>query len=459
MKRRLSFTFAVLWVTALTVCGIFVILFSEKQSTVSEKENRYLAGFPEVSAESLATGEFSEGFEEFLSDNFIGRDEIIDASENMLACFNTLSEEAALESEIAYMDEAVTSAGGEALTEATEMTETEETETEEEDAYEAREPADEEELLTETDEPEENIDQDADVYNDPKYAYLWYDKKSGGRYIEYTYKKSDIATYAETLKIMQSYLPEDGNINFIQVPLASMGNLWRNNQGTYSGWGSSVESALEECLEGTERIYVYSAYKLLAPYVCAKTRMFYITDHHWTAEAAYIAASAMLERQGMPVIPYDTYTYRTFKSTDKKNGEQDRFNVPSPLYPCKSYVVNYGKQTEIELMNYSTNSYRIYMNGTKLPWRRIVTQAGTGRKALVICDSFGNDFTPYLLAYYDEVHMCDFRSDSYDKKAAGGSIGENIQRYGIDDVYIVTSTANGLRKQNSLKYLRKFLVG
>ena len=55
--------------------------------------------------------------------------------------------------------------------------------------------------------------------------------------------------------------------------------------------------------------------------------------------------------------------------------------------------------------------------------------------------------------------MCDFRVNYYDKAAAGGSIGENIAYHGIDDVYIITSTANGLRKDNSLKYLPMYLAG
>ena len=37
-------------------------------------------------------------------------------------------------------------------------------------------------------------------------------------------------------------------------------------------------------------------------------------------------------------------------------------------------------------------------------------------------------------------------------------MGDLMRYFGIDDVYIVTSTANGLRKNNSLIYLRKYLV-
>ena len=129
-----------------------------------------------------------------------------------------------------------------------------------------------------------------------------------------------------------------------------------------------------------------------------------------------------------------------------------------PLLPVNSLVMSDTDQfTEISLMNYNSTTYRSFMNNTRLPWRKIITGANTGRRALVLCDSFGNAFTPYLLPYYEEVHMADFRKGSYSKSAVGGSIGQMIQKYGIDDVYIVTSTANGLRKDNSIVYLREYL--
>ena len=265
-------------------------------------------------------------------------------------------------------------------------------------------------------------------------------------------------TYAETLRLLKSCLPADGVIDFVQVPLAQQANRWRDQQDIYSGWGSSMELMLTQSLGGAANINVYSAWNLLAPYVCGETPMFYFTDHHWSAEAAYIVASAMLEDQGLPVIPYDEYSYKSITSSavDEK-GRRDMFNVLYPLTPVHSYVVSGGKEHEIGLMAYDVATYTSFMNGSREPWRRITTQAGTGRRALVICDSFGNAFTPYLLAYYDEVHMCDFRYGYYDHTAAGGYIKDNIARYGIDDVYIIISSANDLRKDNSIKYLRRYL--
>ena len=308
-------------------------------------------------------------------------------------------------------------------------------------------------------EPSEKIVvQPGEIMITDKNSYLWYEHTDGTVTKQYTYDLKDIQTYAETLKIMQSYLPADGNIFFTQVPLASMAQRWRTQQDSYSGWGSSVEIMLEDCLEGTERIHVFSTYDILEPYVCGDTPMFYVTDHHWTAEGAYKVLTEMLKKQGLPIIPYEEYTYKAIRSEKAVDGEWDTFNVLYPLTPTHSYLVtNRDNIDEIDLMNYDSTTYRAFMNNTRYPWRKIVTGVNTGRKALVICDSFGNAFTPYLLAYYDEVHMVDFRSDGYSKSQAGGSIGEMMLHHKIDDVYIVTSTANGLRKDNSIVYLRRHL--
>ena len=199
---------------------------------------------------------------------------------------------------------------------------------------------------------------------------------------------------------------------------------------------------------------------ILEPHIAAGEKMFYQTDHHWTAEGAYIVASEMMKAQGLPVVPYEEYDYKAIRSKARtKKGVRDTFNALYPLLPARSLIVtNRTNETELPLMNYSVPTYRTFMNNTRKPWRRIITGFNTGRRALVICDSFGNAFAPYLLPYYDEVHMADFRKGDFDKKLAGGSMGELMQYFGIDDVYIVTSTANGLRKNNSLIYLRKYLV-
>ena len=420
----------------LGLTGVFMLLFMQKESTASETENRMLQGLPSLTVKNLASGQFADEFDNYLSDNALGRDSAISAANGILSAFSTISGDEAFEKKNQEMEQRLEAEGG--IQNAVAEVEEEE--------------GDEGEISTGL------VLSAGEMPIDSRKSYMWYVKTDGTLSVKYEYLKTNVDTYAQTLLMLKDCLPADGVINFVEGPLASQANRWRDQQDVYSGWGSSLELMLQQSLGGARNINVYSAWNLLAPYVCGETPMFYFTDHHWSAEAAYIIASAMLEDQGLPVIPYDEYRYKAITSSAiDEEGRRDIFNVLYPLTPVHSYVVKRGVDHEISLMAYDVATYTSFMNGSREPWRKITTGAGTGRKALVVCDSFGNAFTPYLLAYYDEVHMCDFRYGYYDHNEAGGYIKDNIAKYGIDDVYIVISTANDLRKDNSIKYFRQYL--
>jgi len=477
MKNKQAFTVAVLWIFALSVAGIFLAFTSEKESRISDAENRMLQGFPELSVKTIFNDEFTTQFEAFLADSFFERDSVIGFTNGILDSFNMLSKDEKIRIQAEEMEKELQDVGrfseeesgeeeGETGDSVIEKPVTDEPEA----ADTAPVVTDEPIVLDNSDPVSENEDDEEESENiaiapgeiliTDNTSYLWHENVDGTITTQYTYKRSDIATYANTLKLMQTYLPEDGNILFTQVPLASIAQRWRQQQNKYCGWGSSVEIMLEDCLEGTERIHVFSTYDILEPYVCGDVPMFYVTDHHWSAEGAYKVAVEMFKKLNLPIIPYEEYNYKAIRSKAVVDGERDIFNVLYPLTPTHSYIVTKkDKLQEIDLMNYDAATYRAYMNNTRYPWRKIVTGTNTGRRCLVICDSFGNAFTPYLFAYYDEVHMVDFRKDGYSKREAGGSIGYMMKYHEIDDVYIITSTANGLRKDNSIKYLRAHLKG
>ena len=501
MKHKLSFVASLWWVILCAIAGIFLLALTNPKERVSYTENRVLAGFPELSVKTVSTGEFMAGFEDFLSDGFFERDRVVEATEALMDRFSLLSEDEKLAVEAREMEKRLayesTLPARQAAEEAapaeeappaqadlaeTALSQDMQQAAPDPDAGDAAaapvpqapeaddapgqsavpeaDAGDDGAASDEEDEPEENITLKAgDVPLNATYSYLWLERANGDKDVIYKYENSKIKTYAETLKLMQTYLPDDGVICFTQVPLASIANRWRRSPRYYTSWGSSVETVLEKCLEGTERIYVFNTFAILEPYVDGPTRMFYVTDHHWSVEGAYMVYCEMMKRQNLPVITYEEYSFKAIKG-NVHNGNRDTFQCLIPPLPVHSYVVRKIKDmTEISLMNYKSPTYLCLMNNTRLPWRRIITQAHTGRKCLVICDSFGNAFTPFLLAYYDEVHMCDFRYSRYDKHETGGSIGYLLKYYGIDDVYIVTSTANGLRKDNSIKFLRQYLVG
>ena len=434
MKHRPGFILSVLFMVFLGLTGVFMLLFTQKDSTASEAENRMLQGFPSADPVNVGSGRFAAEFDDFLSDNLVGRDTAVRITDGILSAFSTISGDEAFEKKTQEMEQRLDAEGGDDAS-----------------AVSSQEDGDIELSAG-------RVLNTGEVPIDSNKSYMWYVRTDGTLSLKYEYLKKNVDTYAETLRLLKTALPEDGIINFVEVPLASQANRWRDQQDVYSGWGSSLELMLQQSLAGAKNINIYSAWNLLSPYVCGETPMFYFTDHHWSAEAACIVCSAMLEDQGLPVIPYDEYSYKSITSSAiDENGRRDVFNVLYPLNPVRSYVVKRGVEHEISLMAYDVATYTCFMNGSREPWRRIVTSSDNGRKALVICDSFGNAFTPYLLAYYSEVHMCDFRYGYYNRDDAGGYIKDNIAKYGIDDVYIVISTANDLRKENSIKYLRQYL--
>lgn len=434
MKKKLSFTVAVWWVVLMAVLGIFLIAATDKQARESEAENRMLRGFPDMTLKSVTDASFMDGFENYLSDAFFGRAKIKNLTSRLTGAFSWMSEDERMDKAAADMEKKLAAEG------AAEGETPKAVEDEPEAEAETVAVPEGEELIT------------------ANKSYLWLKNVNGENKVVYEYPLKNVQTYAETLRMMLSYLPSDGGIYFTQAPLASIAHRWTSQTDIYCGWGSSMETMLENNLS-SDRIHVFNTLKILEKPLSEGKYLFYRTDHHWTAEGAYLVAKEMLLSQGIPVAPYDEFEYKYIKSEVSEEGEQDTFEVLYPLLPTRSLIMtNRVNGEELSLMNYKSVTYRAFMNNSREPWRRIVTGVNAGRKALVICDSYGNAFTPYLLPYYDEVHMVDFRKDYFDKSLAGGSIGELMQYYGIDDVYIIISTSNDLRKDNSLIYLRSYLV-
>ena len=129
-----------------------------------------------------------------------------------------------------------------------------------------------------------------------------------------------------------------------------------------------------------------------------------------------------------------------------------------PLLPAHGNVMRSGTEGEdAPIIVYNNESYTAYLAGGNHMWTKYTTGFDTGRKALVIGDSFTTAFIPYLMPYYDEVHRADPRY--YNSALNGGTVSELIAQYGIDDVYIILSYDNGIDSDMSSKTLEYLLYG
>jgi len=454
------------WILILAALGVFMLLFAPREERISDADNRMLAGAPEFGADEVISGEFMSGVDSWLSDGFFVRDKVVSFTKTLLA--KTALErydvdvEAQLEKEAADADrklieeeeneipadepEKETASEYEPLPEAEVIVSAEETSTEKENETEAESEA--EPLIVD------------------KKTHLWLETRDGERESVYTFSNENISTVAKMLNAYRDALGEDGTVHYMQIPFSQTAHRWINSTGYYVGWGSNVEDALQKKVK--DGVYIHNVPEILSEPIANDEYMYFRLDHHWTPEAASTVVSAIMDSQGYPTVDYDDYTYKVYKNfygshydasdMDRMHRLADTLEIMYPKLPETHYLVTkLTRMKKTEMMGFDRKSYTAYMKGTQGPWRVIETGYSTGRCALVIADSFGTTFTPYLMPYYDTIVMTDLRPDYYDKSEAGASVRKYMQQYGVDDVYMCLSTTSGVNKQYSLNYMMRYL--
>ena len=442
MKHRFSFTAVCWWVFLLAALGIFLLVCAPKEERISERENRTMAGAPKLTAETLVSGDFTQGVEDWLSDGFFARNKVVSFTETLLAMtsFEETKEvdvEARLEEEMP--------------------------EPETEDETEEEEPAAKtSEIIPEI--PMEKTEEEAQYPSEP--LTLWLDKTDGTREVIYKYSDKNVATVSNMLNAYRDALGEDGTVHYMQIPFSATAYRWTANTKTYCGWGCNVEDAIRT--QTKDGVYVHNVPEMMEEELRVGEYLYYRLDHHWTPRGACLVVGKIMESQGYPAIAYDEYRYSVYKNfygsqydasqPEKMRKMVDTLDRMYPLLPAKHYLVSkLTTMKESALINYTRTSYTAYMNGTQGPWRYIDTGYSTGRTALVICDSFGTTFAPYLMPYYDGILMTDLRPDYYNEAKAGATVREYIEQYCVDDIYMVMSTVSGPNRQYSQKYILQYL--
>lgn len=172
--------------------------------------------------------------------------------------------------------------------------------------------------------------------------------------------------------------------------------------------------------------------------------VYFRTDHHWTATGAYYAYAAYALSRGMQPVPLERYeTERVtgflgslYQAT--LNGRLAKRPDTIVLYKPfvkHEYVVYYQGPLKMDLldMNHAArnNKYRIFLSGDR-PWAHIATESDAGRRLLVVKDSYGNAFVPFLLPHYKDIYVIDPRQ--FDKRLL-----DFIAERHIDEVLFVNN--------------------
>lgn len=176
-----------------------------------------------------------------------------------------------------------------------------------------------------------------------------------------------------------------------------------------------------------------------------KEYIYFRTDHHWTQLGAYYAYWRFCVAAGLEsndLSQYKTKTFRGFKGSFYKDTKQDKslktdtVKVYMPIgdkisMKYRQATGGYIKSPVIaDATNYGSDlKYVAFMDGDNA-FSVINNKGVEGNKSiLVVKESFGNAFVPFLADHYRNVYVVDYR---YWK----GSLSKFVEEKKIDDVLI-----------------------
>ncbi len=177
--------------------------------------------------------------------------------------------------------------------------------------------------------------------------------------------------------------------------------------------------------------------------------LFFRTDHHWTALGAYYAYEDFAKSAGYTPTPLSSYKeieigkfWGTLYSSTRNSTLKENPDVVTAYKPAGTYkVTNYnekGRSLGAGFLVYEkarniSDKYVAFLLGD-YPYIAIINNGTPKRdkKLLVLKESFGNAFVPFLAPDYKEVHVGDIRNFPY-------GLSSFVTAHGIDEILIINN--------------------
>lgn len=191
--------------------------------------------------------------------------------------------------------------------------------------------------------------------------------------------------------------------------------------------------------------------------------LFFKSDHHWTGLGAYYAYRAWAHANGVAPLALSAFSKRSVpgvagsfwsltQAPELRNADKESFYyVPTTVtFDGTQYTGPQQKTPVAQPFFAEKNRGYIVFLGGDIPLLVSNTNAGTGRTALVVKNSYGNAFAPYLLPHFDRVVVLDYRYVSR-------NIQDIVDTFGVTDLVFVnaTITANSGAHQERMRQVAR----
>jgi hypothetical protein len=421
---RIGYIMQIVFFIGFLVTGtVMMIVCGGRTNTISESENRKLMQFPAYSLQSIISGFYFHELENYVADHIAFRDSLIHTSKYIASLHGWSGRD----SVVIVPSNANNSADAHQLP----------------PAYDA-------DAVAQKPEPTsrgpvlEPTHQDAKPLPDEKGKVHGKVLILGERAMNlYTYDPVSGQAYADVINQIQENLehtmPKQVRTSVLLAPTAVEFVQSAKLKSLSGSQRQAIDDVYSKMNSGINKV---DALSLLQQHV--EEPIFFRTDHHWTATGAYYAYAAYIHSLGLQPVPIASY------STDEVTGflgslysstlsRQLAEHPDTVLYYKPSvkhqYVVHYSGPLQLPLldMNHAKkkNKYRIFLSGDR-PWGQITTEVNNQRRVVVVKDSYGNAFVPFLLPHYSEIFVVDPRQ--FDE-----SIVEFIYKHNIQELLYVNN--------------------
>jgi hypothetical protein len=195
--------------------------------------------------------------------------------------------------------------------------------------------------------------------------------------------------------------------------------------------------------------------------------IYFRTDHHWTALGGYYAYVDWCNTKGIAPIPlsqYNTATYYGFTGTFytaagqssslKENADNVVTYEPFNNHTCTITRVDgteYKWDVVKDVSDYgSTLKYLTFIGGAHPLTEIHNPNINNGSSIVVVKESYGNAFVPFLVDSYEYVYVIDYRHWS-------GDLADFVTDKGIDDVLflnVINATSTKARVDEMSEILK-----
>ncbi len=435
-------------VLVLAAAAVGVVSLVDVDATESKTENRNLATKPEFSFGALIDGSYLRDMDTYYSDTFPGRELLLKANQKLNGFYHF----GGGQDNLLVLDyQGGAEHGGQALDPIPEQVPSEE------DAQPVVNPNEiptgEEVPEQENPVPEEPVEEEDNTEN-LEYTSAGSVIIVGDRAMDVPYATDSIVlSYADAVGNLQKALGEEVRVISLLTPNAAQ---FYSPKDMHSGV-SDQKAMIELCYGAMDdTIVTVDAFSKLKAH--KDEYVYFRTDHHWTQLGAYYAYTAYCEALGLEAVPlesFETGQYTGFLGsmygwTSQYPQSDVLKNNPDILtyyLPVVETSAAYYADADLEnstaypvsvvyqgISEDQTNKYLCFLGGDH-PAATVETSVD-GPVCMVLKESYGNAFVPFLTSHYSKIIVIDPREFNRSGKPSL-NLAELAAQQGVDDLLVI----------------------